>query len=87
MSIAGTMKLLFFQPNGIGNTILPTPLMQAIRHLYPTATYQLLIHPAGHPVLKRWSLFDNVITDDGPFDADGYDVVVLAEPPKSRVTA
>ena len=74
------MKVLYVQPNGIGNIILSTPAMRAIRSVFPRAHYDLLINPSGVPALEGWTLFDNILTDATLLDATLYDAVVLAEP-------
>jgi ADP-heptose:LPS heptosyltransferase len=74
------MNLLFVQPNGIGNTILSTPAMQAVRAVFPEARYDLLINPSGFPVVVGWPVFDHILTDDALVDPMLYELVVLAEP-------
>lgn len=74
------MKLLFVQPNGIGNTILSTPAMQAIRAVFPKARFDLLINPLAFPLVEGWPVFDSIMTNQALVDAKEYDTVVLAEP-------
>lgn len=74
------MKILYIQANGIGNTILSTPSMQAIRQLYPDTRYDLLIDRVGFPVVEGWPIFNNIYKDDINKSDIQYDMVVLSEP-------
>ena len=75
------MKILYVQTNGIGNTILSTPSMKAIRTIFPKATYELLIDPLGRQVVNNWGIFDRIYSME-PYVAiaEDYDIIVIAQP-------
>jgi len=79
------MKILYVQPNGIGNTIMSTPAMQAIRVLYPNAQYELMINPSSYDVVNGWYLFDRIFKEGRSNSSIQYDLAILAEPGKGSV--
>jgi len=82
------MRLLYVQPNGIGNTILSTPAMQAVRNVFPSAHYDVLIGSAGREVVAGWEVFDGTYSQVEELPgSDAYDLAVFAEPRDSVLCA
>ncbi|GAB7140189.1 glycosyltransferase family 9 protein [Deferribacterales bacterium RsTz2092] len=61
--LSSAKRILVFNPSFIGDAILTTPLIKAIRKLAPNAQIDLCIRPESAPLLKKISLF-NVLTYD-----------------------
>ncbi|HEX6481273.1 MAG TPA: glycosyltransferase family 9 protein [Ktedonobacteraceae bacterium] len=63
----------------IGDLLLATPALRALRETYPHATIDLLVTPASAGLLDGWNAIDNIIVlDKYLFD---YGLQVLKNPP------
>jgi len=70
--------LATFAPLELGDTILATPLYQALRVSYPDAHLTVLSQLSDHPVLAGFAGFDSVVNYDPQIDlASAFDLVVL----------
>lgn len=62
-------RVLVIEPWNIGDVVLATPLLNALRDLYPTAQMTLLGKPHARILLEASGLVDDVITCDLPWTA------------------
>lgn len=66
-----------FAPLELGDTILATPLYQALRIANPTARITALSQALPHPGLEGLDVFDSVIEYDPKDDLSRFDLLVL----------
>jgi ADP-heptose:LPS heptosyltransferase len=73
------MKILYVnvEPMGIGDTVMATPSMQALRALYPNERIDVIQSLPGLPILPE-NIFDNIYPFDINFDPSDYDLAVLS---------
>src|SRR5437016_1628012 len=59
--------ILVIKMAGIGDLLLATPALRALRESYPEARIDLLVTPASAGLLNGWGVLDNIIVlDNGP---------------------
>ena len=58
------MKLLILQPRRIGDVILTTPVIDALRAKCPDARIDFLVEPAAAPVLEGYPGLNDVLVFD-----------------------
>ena len=57
-------RILVVKLAGIGDLLLATPALQALRDSYPEATIDLLVTPASAGLLDGWDVINNIIVLD-----------------------
>jgi len=70
------MRIALLSHSGIGNIIMTTPCLRALRTQYPTAQIDLLTWPRSSQILKGWTVVNRVLEvhplkyfeDNGPID-------------------
>ncbi len=73
-----TAHILVVKLAGIGDLLLATPALRALRESYPLATIDLLVTPASAGLLNGWEMINNVIVlDKYLFD---YPKQILTQP-------
>lgn len=63
-------RILVIEPWLIGDVVLATPLLQALRERYPDARISLLAKPHAEELLRNSGLIDEVIVFDLPWTAN-----------------
>ncbi|KAA0257370.1 lipopolysaccharide heptosyltransferase II [Deferribacter autotrophicus] len=58
------MKILVFNPSFIGDSILTTPLIKALKHFYPDSKIDFCVRPESAPLFKNLKFIDEVIIFD-----------------------
>ncbi len=72
------LRVATFAPRQIGDTLMATPLYQALRYHFSDAHFVLLSEIIPQPVLTGLDIFDDVVLYSPNMDLnDGYDLVVL----------
>lgn len=66
MNPSGVEKILVRAPNWIGDAVMATPALRALRHFYKTAEIVLLAKPAVASLFERHPDIDRVIVYDDP---------------------
>ena len=56
--------ILIVKLAGIGDLLLATPALQALRETYPQARIDLLVTPESAGLLNGWSVINNIIVLD-----------------------
>src|SRR5436305_8626962 len=56
--------ILVIKMAGIGDLLLATPALRALRETYPEARIDLLVTPASAGLLNGWEVIDNIIVLD-----------------------
>src|SRR5438067_12213135 len=56
--------ILVIKMAGIGDLLLATPALRALRETYPPARIDLLVTPTSAGLLNDWEVIDNVIVLD-----------------------
>ncbi|MBN2105751.1 glycosyltransferase family 9 protein [bacterium] len=74
------MNILIVANSGIGNTVLMTPLIQAIHERYPEGKIDLLIKSSNFDVIGSWPIVHKIYTYHESFNASDYDIAIAAEP-------
>src|SRR5579875_790760 len=59
-----TARILVIKLAGIGDLLLATPALRALRESYPLATLDLLVTPASAGLLDGWEIIDHIIVLD-----------------------
>jgi ADP-heptose:LPS heptosyltransferase len=62
-------RILVIEPWNIGDVILATPILRALRRRYPKARISILARPHGRELLEGSGLVDDVIVFDLPWTA------------------
>jgi len=57
-------RILIIRPDRIGDVLLATPLIRALRQRFPDSYIAALVRPSVSPVLKHNPFLDSIITDD-----------------------
>jgi len=72
IQLAPDARILVIKMAGIGDLLLATPALRALRETYPQARIDLLVTPASGGLLNGWEMIDNVmILDKYMFDYPG----------------
>ncbi|MGA1847541.1 glycosyltransferase family 9 protein [Deferribacter abyssi] len=58
------MKILIFNPSFIGDSILTTPLIKAVKYFYPNSKVYFCVRPESAPLFKNLSFIDEIIIFD-----------------------
>lgn len=64
VTLPATAHILVVKMAGIGDLLLATPALRALRESYPQARIDLLVTPASAGLLNDWSIIDNIIVLD-----------------------
>src|SRR5438105_11066665 len=56
--------ILVIKMAGIGDLLLATPALRALRETYPQARIDLLVTPASAGILDGWNVLDRIIVLD-----------------------
>ncbi len=64
VSLSPNARILVVKLAGIGDLLLATPALRALRETYPQARIDLLVTPASAGLLDGWNMIDNVIVLD-----------------------
>jgi heptosyltransferase-2 len=64
ITLPATAHILVVKMAGIGDLLLATPALRALRESYPQARIDLLVTPDSAGLLNGWSVIDNVIVLD-----------------------
>ena len=59
-----TARILVIKMAGIGDLLLATPALRALRETYPQARIDLLVTPASAGILNDWEVLDHIIVLD-----------------------
>src|SRR5947209_5509960 len=59
-----TARILVIKMAGIGDLLLATPALRALRETYPRARIDLLVTPASAGILNDWEVLDHIIVLD-----------------------
>ena len=57
-------RILVIRPDRIGDVVLATPTIRALRRSFPDATISALVRPATEPVLRHNTHLDSILIDD-----------------------
>ena len=81
------MKIAYLASYGIGNVIMKTPAIQALRELYPDDRIDLIVEESrlsygGRELLSGWNKVDNVIVNRS---SEIYDLAVVGVPYNGRL--
>src|SRR5207248_8767611 len=57
-------RILVIEMAGIGDLLLATPALRALRETYPQARIDLLVTPASAGILNGWEVLDHIIVLD-----------------------
>src|SRR5436309_12399893 len=57
-------RILVIKMAGIGDLLLATPALRALRETYPQARIDLLVTPASAGILDGWQIIDRIIVLD-----------------------
>src|SRR5579875_712271 len=57
-------RILVVKMAGIGDLLLATPALRALRETYPQARIDLLVTPASADLLAGWEIIDEIIVLD-----------------------
>ena len=86
VDLAAARRILVVRPDNIGDVVLLTPALRALRAAAPQAWIELLASPAGAGVVAMIPELDGVLTVSpswqqltAPSDADGAEAAVRAE--------
>lgn len=61
------MKILIFNPSFLGDSVLTTPLIQAVKHRHPESKISFCVRPEYVPLFQGLDVIDEII----PFDKRG----------------
>jgi lipopolysaccharide heptosyltransferase II len=64
LALPATAHILVVKMAGIGDLLLATPALRALRESYPQARIDLLVTPDSAGLLNGWSVIDNIIVLD-----------------------
>src|SRR5213080_5387914 len=64
ITLAANAHILVVKLAGIGDLLLATPALRALRETYPQAQIDLLVTPASAGLLNGWEVIDRVIVLD-----------------------
>jgi heptosyltransferase-2 len=64
ITLPATAHILVVKMAGIGDLLLATPALRALRESYPQARIDLLVTPDSAGLLNGWSVIDNIIVLD-----------------------
>lgn len=64
VTLSPNARILVVKLAGIGDLLLATPALRALRETYPQARIDLLVTPASAGLLDGWDVIDNVIVLD-----------------------
>ncbi len=72
IQLAPDARILVIKMAGIGDLLLATPALRALRETYPNARLDLLVTPASGGLLNGWEMIDNImVIDKYMFDYPG----------------
>ncbi|MFL5628637.1 MAG: glycosyltransferase family 9 protein, partial [Ktedonobacteraceae bacterium] len=57
-------RILVIKMAGIGDLLLATPALRALRETYPQARIDLLVTPASAGLLDGWEILDHIVVLD-----------------------
>src|SRR4051812_50057245 len=61
IALPTTAHILVVKMAGIGDLLLATPALRALRESYPQARIDLLVTPDSAGLLNGWAVIDNII--------------------------
>src|SRR6266699_2210625 len=64
ITLPANAQILVVKLAGIGDLLLATPALRALRETYPQARIDLLVTPDSAGLLNGWEVIDNVIVLD-----------------------
>ncbi|WP_164885379.1 lipopolysaccharide heptosyltransferase II [Geovibrio thiophilus] len=65
------MKILVFNPSFLGDSVLTTPLIKAVRHYFPDSSVDFCVRPENAPLFQGMELINEVIVFDKRKSAGG----------------
>ncbi|MGE4496652.1 MAG: lipopolysaccharide heptosyltransferase II [Deferribacterales bacterium] len=65
------MKILVFNPSFLGDSVLTTPLIKAVRHYFPDSAVDFCVRPENAPLFQGMELINEVIVFDKRRSAGG----------------
>src|SRR3990167_2580413 len=76
MSVPNISNILIFNHRHMGDVLMTTPALLAIRNKYKNATIDCITNHTGREVLKEQNLVDNIVLENEPLSKN-YDIALL----------
>lgn len=74
------MKVLCCRNFGIGNMVMCTPALRALRKLYPDGIIDVIGTPEGCAVIRGSEIINRCFEDKSEVDQSEYDIVIYFNP-------